>query len=129
MPIEAIRERERLNSVNSYYLGSRDPALDGLARLAGAIFGVPYASVSIVEKDRAILVGALGLEFESVDRCDSICSGVIRSQMISVVADTHKDERLSKNRFVVGAPNLRFAAAAPIINDKGFVLGGFCLGD
>lgn len=59
----------------------------------------------------------------------TFCNQTINADDLFVVADAQRDERFRHNPFVVGSPNVRFYAGAPIIYQPGVRLGSVCVID
>ncbi len=59
----------------------------------------------------------------------SLCSHTILGRDIVEVPDALEDERFRDNPFVVGAPNVRFYAGAPLLTPDGMNLGSLCVLD
>ncbi|MGW1770244.1 PP2C family protein-serine/threonine phosphatase [Streptomyces sp. NPDC002104] len=122
---EGADERGRLAAVRRYAAldTSADGAFDRIATLAARIFGVPMATVAIVDSDRVWLKAAHGLggvrEFPR-DR-SVLCS--LPQEEPYVVTDTLTDPRGTAGPAVQGLPGVRFCAAAAITTSDGHRLG------
>jgi len=97
--------------------------------MASRIFDVPIALISLVHKDRQFFKARVGLDVCETDRDVSFCTFAIIQHDVFVVLDALQDERFSKNALVVGHPNIRFYAGAPLITKAGYPLGSLCLID
>lgn len=102
---------------------------DHIVKMASRIFDVPIALISLVHKDRQFFKARVGLDVCETDRDVSFCTFAIIQHDVFVVLDALQDERFSKNALVVGHPNIRFYAGAPLITKAGYPLGSLCLID
>ena len=106
-----------------------DPAYDRICQLAGDIFNVPVAIVSMVGQDEQVFRGCLGFDAKGTPRSEAFCNYTILSDDILVVEDATRDERFAANPLVVGPPGIRFYAGAPLALDPDLRLGTLCLID
>src|SRR3954451_20678147 len=118
-------EAARLSAVRATRLLDTAPekAFDDIAKLASLITGMPIALVGLVDDRRVFFKARHGLDLESVPRDESLCTHTVESEGLFVVEDTLADERFATNRFVVGAPHMRFYAGAPLVTSSGVALG------
>jgi GAF domain-containing protein len=105
-----------------------EPSFDRYARMVQAALHVPVALVTIVESDRQVFPGAVGLAAE-VDRqtplSHSFCKHVVAERSALVVADTRLDARVSDNPAVEDLGVLAYAGY-PITDNAGTVIGSLC---
>lgn len=124
---------EAKRMANLYQFGILDSRFedrfDRLTRIASAIFGTPIALISLVDKDRQWFKSATGLDVRQIARDISFCTHAIQSPEVFMVNDAHEDSRFKSNPLVTGDPHVRFYAGAPLISQKGYALGTFCVID
>lgn len=124
-------ETERLDVLRSLELLDRtnDPILDEFTRLAAAISGAPIALVSLVEEHRQWFVARQGLDATETSRQVSFCAHAInRASQVMWVDDARADRRFAANPLVVGHPDIRFYAGAPLVVG-GYPIGTLCVID
>ena len=109
-------EDARLRSLRSTGIldSTPDPAFDRLTKLAAAIFEVPIAYVSFVDRSRQWLKSKHGLSICETPREISFCAHTILEDEITVVLDAQRDPRFATSPLVCGPPHVRFYAGAPL---------------
>lgn len=126
------REAARLNSLHACGLRDDvvlDAQLTAIARRAARHFSVPIALVSIVQEDRQVFAGRVGLQAAHTSRDVAFCAHVVVEETPLIVEDTQDDERFADNPLVLGAPNIRFYAGVPVYTPDGLPAGTVCLID
>jgi signal transduction histidine kinase len=107
--------------------GVMDEALDGVARAASRVLGVPMALVTLVDRTTQNLPGSHGWAYGRVtSREAAFCGYTILGDQVLEVGDALVDRRFSDNVLVTGEPYLRFYAGAPLITPEGYRLGSVC---
>lgn len=124
-------EQARLAALERYGILDTDPeeAYDAIVRLAAFICGTPIAAVTLVDSQRQWFKSALGLDLRETPRTEAFCSHTILRADLTIVPDVLADERFTGNPLVIGDPNIRFYAGAPLITSEGFSLGSLCVID
>jgi len=90
-----------------------DAALDRIAAMAARVFGVPMATVSIVDTDRVWFKASLGLAgVHEIASDPGLCASVVLDGKTYHVTDARTDPRTAEHPLVTGEPGLRFYAAA-----------------
>jgi diguanylate cyclase (GGDEF)-like protein/PAS domain S-box-containing protein len=104
-----------------------EAAFDRMVALAGKVFGVPMARISLIDHDRQWFKACYG-QFVQQTRLDlSFCVYAIRNDEVMVVPDASKDRRFAHLSLVTGEPYIRFYAGAPLKTSNGYNLGTLCL--
>lgn len=128
-----LDEAARLAAVDRYRQPRGGPCseeLDRIARLTAGLLGAPIGLVSLLGQDTQVLAGRHGLSIESTPRSVSFCAHTITDSVPMVVPDATADRRFADNPLVLGAPDIRFYAGAPLISaDGGHRLGALCIID
>lgn len=87
---------------------------DRITRLAGRLFNVPIALVSLVADDKQWFKSRQGLAAPETGRDISFCGHAILNEDVFVVPNALKDPDFRDNPLVTGPPNIRFYAGQPI---------------
>jgi diguanylate cyclase (GGDEF)-like protein len=106
-----------------------DGAFDRLTQLAGRIFKVPIAIVTVVDADRIWFKSKLGLDADEVPLSPGLCASCIMQDDVMVLKDAKQDAVALTNPLVAGEFGLRFYAGAPLKTTDGVNIGTFCLID
>jgi PAS domain S-box-containing protein len=106
-----------------------DPRLTAITDFASSLCEAPIALVSIVESERQWFPAKTGLEARETSRDASFCAHAMLDDAIMVVPDARLDPRFEANPLVLGEPNIRFYAGAPLCTEDGVPLGALCVID
>ena len=129
-PIIPHNEEERLRALYHYRLLDNLPAgyFTNLANIVAQTFDSPIALVSIVDKEKVVFPGNVGLtDVEEVPRGTSLCSLAVLDEDPTIFTDALKEPCLLANPLVTGDFGLRFYAGAPILSRDGYALGTVCI--
>jgi len=125
------REQCRLNAL--YATGLLDTPAEGrfdrITRIARRLFGVPIASITLVDKDRQWFKSAQGMVGKVEDpREISFCSRVIEDDEVYVVENALENPIFRDNPLVTGKPHIRFYAGKAV-KYEGERIGTICVID
>ncbi|OUD36771.1 PAS domain S-box protein [Flavobacterium sp. FPG59] len=124
-------EIERLKVLQEYAILDTisEKEYEAITQLASYICGVPIALVSLIDKDRQWFKASVGLDASETSREDSFCQYTIMNNHVFEVENATEHELFFDNPLVLGDPNIRFYAGAPLLNKNGFVMGSLCVID
>ncbi len=124
-------ERERLEALHRTDLldTPAEERFDRITRIARRLFGVPIASIALIDGDRQWFKSRQGLDVSEVPRAASICAHAILSDGPMVILDAQKDPRFADNPFVTGDRGVRFYAGQALTDADGRRLGTLCIAD
>lgn len=120
----------RDNILNSYGVHSLedDPELAQIVRFAAQLCETPVALVNLVLTDTQKFLAREGVGDDPEPPLEhSFCIHALGVPTITVIPDALMDARFADNPLVLGPPNLRFYAGAPLIADDGVSLGSLCV--
>ncbi|MFV8377948.1 PAS domain S-box protein [Flavobacterium sp. LB3R33] len=124
-------EIERLRVLNEYAILDTisEKEYESITQLASYICNVPIALVSLIDQNRQWFKASVGLDASETSRKDSFCQYTIMNNHVFEVENATEHELFFDNPLVLGDPNIRFYAGAPLLNKNGFVMGSLCVID
>jgi diguanylate cyclase (GGDEF)-like protein len=130
-PVPA-NEPQRVASLYAYDILDSLPEMDfdTLASVAANALKMPAAVIGLMDSERLWFKSQIGLGVTHLDRSIAFCAhAIMRPDEVLVSEDLTKDARFVHNPLVTNAPNLRFYAGAPLINQQGYALGTIAVAD
>jgi len=124
-------DRRRLQALREMLILDTPPEerFDRVVRFAADEFEMPIVLVSLVDEKRQWFKARVGLDACETDRENSFCGHAILQPQLLIVEDALADERFHDNPLVVGEPNIRFYAGAPLQLPGGEIVGTLCMID
>jgi DNA-binding response OmpR family regulator len=107
----------------------REERFDRITRLAAAVFDVPIALISLVDRDRQWFKSCHGITATETSREASFCAHVVYNRETMLVSDALQDARFGDNPYVINEPRIRFYAGCPLILADGNCVGTLCVID
>jgi diguanylate cyclase (GGDEF)-like protein len=127
-----VTEAERLSALRSYDIldTACENTFDNIAELAAQLTESPISFVSLTDAERQWFKARKGLPVVEVPREQSFCAwAILKPGEVTVVPDARVDPRFADNPLVLGEPDIRFYAGAPLVNRDGAALGTLCVLD
>jgi diguanylate cyclase (GGDEF)-like protein len=106
-----------------------DDDFDFLAALAAQVCDAPFASITLVDRDRAWAKAAIGHEGGSSARDDSLCAWSILEDGGLSIPDLSADARTAALPTTLGGPKFRMYHGANLVDADGHRLGTLCVLD
>ncbi|ADG66657.1 Stage II sporulation E family protein [Planctopirus limnophila DSM 3776] len=124
-------EEQRIQELYALELLDTPPEdrYDSIIRALRAVYKVPIAYISLVDRDRQWFKARVGLEILETPRSISFCGHAIAQQEPLVVPDLTQDSRFADNPMVLEAPHLRFYAGLRLSGPTGQPVGTLCMAD
>ena len=102
---------------------------DRYTRIAAALFNVPVALVSLVDRERQWFKSRTGIDASETARDSAFCAHAILGDDVLQVPDALQDDRFADNPLVTSEPRVRFYAGAPLTLKNGTHAGTLCVID
>jgi GAF domain-containing protein len=131
--LAAVRDPARLAAVRAA-AGHRRPALDRIADIASRVLAAPTALVTLVDEDRQIFAGCVGVTKDpwAADRATplthSFCQHAVAAREPLVVTDAREHPVLKQNLAIRDLDVVAYLGI-PLISPAGHALGSFCVID
>jgi GAF domain-containing protein len=105
------------------------PRFNELIQELSRAIDVPIAGVSVIDSGFCWLPVLHGIDLDSIPLSESLCVGVVETQVPMTETDLCANPRFADNRFVVGPPSLRAYAAVPMRGVQGARIGTVFIAD
>ena len=124
-------ETDRLAALRSYDVldAPATAEFDDFIQIAAYVCDAPIAVVNLIDEDRQVFAGEIGLGVRETPLDVSICAHAILQQDMLVIPDLTQDRRFECNPLITGAPHLRFYGGALLKTSSGLPLGTVCVLD
>ncbi|MFO0578613.1 MAG: GAF domain-containing protein [Polyangia bacterium] len=130
-PLLPANESQRVRALRTYEVldTPQERVFDDLVRVASVVCQTPIALVSLVDETRQWFKARVGLAATQTPREQAFCAHAIHGRDLLEVPDATRDPRFASNPLVVGDPDIRFYAGAPLTNKSGLAAGTLCVID
>ena len=124
-------ELARIQELFNYAVLDTDPEpdFDDITKFATQVFETPIALICLLDESRMYFKSKTGIELVEAPRDLSFCEACVRTSQPLVIEDAHADPVFFNNPMVVGPPQIRFYAGAPLITAAGYAIGTLCIID
>ena len=134
--LRAVRDPKRLALVRATGAlgGQHRPSLDRIAGIAIRVLNAPSSMVSLVDEDRQVFAGCVGLTKEpwaserATPLSHSFCQHAVASREPLIVTDAREHPVLKSNLAVRDLDVVAYLGV-PLITPSGHALGSFCVTD
>ena len=134
--LAAVRDPDRLAALRATGAleGARRPALDRIADVASRVLNAPVSFVTLVDEDRQVFAGCIGLVKEpwasdrSTPLSHSFCQHAVAKREPLIVGDAREDPVLKTNLAVRDLDVIAYLGV-PLIGPDGAALGSLCVID
>jgi EAL domain-containing protein (putative c-di-GMP-specific phosphodiesterase class I)/GGDEF domain-containing protein len=120
-------EATRLDALHRLNLLDTAPSesFDRITRMAGQIFGLPIAAVSLTDRDRQWFKSRVGIDHWSIPREKAPCAEVAETASTVLIPDLQADSCYRDS--VLADQGVRFYAGASLTTREGHSLGALCV--
>ncbi|SFF53069.1 diguanylate cyclase (GGDEF) domain-containing protein [Duganella sp. CF458] len=94
-----------------------------LTELAAKVCDVPYAFITLVDAERAVVTSCAGLALGPMPRSQCYCSLAMRGDAATEICDLSKDARTEAMPLTREAPFMRMYSSVPLSSSDGFTIG------
>lgn len=100
-------------------------SFDRITRMAGQLFDLPIAAVSLTDLDRQWFKSRLGVDHWQIPRFKACCAEVTDTRSVVVVDDLLESSHYFDSP--LAESGIRFYAGAPLVTHDGHTLGAMCV--
>ena len=124
-------ESQRLDALYRYLLldSERDATFDLLTEAAAEICAVPYAAVTLVDRDRVWIKAGVGMERGNLPRDEAYCSYAIMQERLLAIPDLSRAADLAGLTLVRRELGAQMYTGAVLKTHDGYHIGTLCVMD
>ena len=93
-----------------------------MAQSAALLTDCPASLIAVMERDTQTVQSCVGVDFNFVDRKNTVCQYAVATGEPVIINDTLLDERSSSNPLIL-VGGILFYAGIPMKDEEGYVLG------
>ena len=127
--MNSISESLRLQAIERYEILDTPPeeSFDRIVAIVSAVFEVPFAMITLVDRERSWYKAEVGMGVSEMARDDNMCDVTIRQDGVYVVNDSHLAQR--DQVLPLLKKGMRFYVGAPLRTHEGIKIGTVCAVD
>ncbi len=125
----ATEEQARLEALEFFSIvdTEKERTFDMITEMLAQMLGVPHACVSLVDRERVWFKSIVGIDADEVPREPGFCSTLVESsETVRYIEDARTNPETRNNSLVIGGPEIRFYAGAPLCTEDGHRIGTLC---
>ncbi|MDB5247090.1 MAG: hypothetical protein JWQ40_1484 [Segetibacter sp.] len=124
-------EGERLAALKQLQIIDSAPEeeFDDIVELVAQICDTPISIIAFLDKKRWWVKAKFGVDTIEIPRELVFFENHSQEDNLTIVTDTHADERFHNNPLVTGKPRIRFFVALPLKTEEGLTVGHLCVMD
>ena len=124
-------ETARLQTLRQYEIldTAAEESFDRITRIVSAFLKMPTVRIALVDENHLWFKSRKGFDAQKIPRDVAICSHAIMHDGVFVVNDLANDPRFADSPTVVGGPQFRFYAGAPLQTRDNLNIGALCVND
>lgn len=116
-------------SESTFFCTPIEERFERITRIARRALGVPVAAITFLTEEKQWFKSVAGWAVSELPNDHSFCPITLAAGEMTVFEDTRQDPCVSQHPLVVNAPQFRFYAGLPIMDENGEVCGTFCVFD
>ena len=105
---------------------AREQNFDAITSIICSVLDVPICAVTLLDETRQWFKSSVGLDYTETARDLAFCDQTIRGREVMLIEDATRDSRFADNPLVIGKPEIRSYAGAPLVTPDGYQIGALC---
>ncbi|HUF71294.1 MAG TPA: sensor domain-containing diguanylate cyclase [Gammaproteobacteria bacterium] len=116
-------------SESTFFCTPIEERFERITRLARRALHVPVAAITFLTEQKQWFKSVAGWSVTELPNEQSFCPITLAAGQMTIFEDTKKEPAVSKHPLVTNAPQFRFYAGLPIMDENGDLCGTFCVFD